>query len=158
MHTCDRCKKQFNFLSYLIRHQNNIKKCKKIEDNNYTKLVVDIRNMIETVINKDNSASVGNIDVNAKDNMQNVNVEKDEVKIKKPEKNKCIHCNFQFSSRQGLSRHKLKNRCKAFAQLSLNNISNSNVSASIDNSINTTNINTTNNNTTNYTINLIVQK
>ena len=184
MHKCNRCKKQFKFLSYLLRHQHNKIQCEEIiETKDKPKDVIDINNMLYKILEDlDNPLLATNIKNminniiefnNNKNNNNETNIDEDiehdieNIDNNNSNKNKCNKCNKKFSSRQGLSRHKLKQRCKALSiktnsenpqtsNLTFDNIINSNLSVS-DNSDNSIVNNTTNNNITNnneYTINL----
>ena len=188
MHKCNRCKKQFKFLSYLLRHENNKIQCEEIlETKDKPKDVIDINNMLYKILDElDNPSLATNIKnmINSiiefnnnnepkidEDIEEDIDEDIDDNNSNKNKCNKCNKCNKKFSSRQGLSRHKLKQRCKELAintnsvkpqqsNLTFDNIINSNLSVadnidSIDNSV--VNNNTTNNNITNnneYTINL----
>jgi len=130
MYKCNRCKKQFKFLSYLTRHQNNKKQCKEIiedrledkyEDglnNVELQLRTDMKNMINSIINKYTIEQIKVLRdiVNMIDSVINKNTNDKLNTVEEitysSSKNICTYCKKQFSCRQSLSRHKLKNKCK----------------------------------------------
>ena len=135
MYKCNRCKKQFKFLSYLTRHQNNKKQCKEIiedvlEDclnNDELQLRTDMRNMINSIINKYTIEQIKVLRdiVNMIDSEINKNTNDKLNKVEEitysSSKNICVCCKKQFSCRQSLSRHKLKNRCKIINEDTIHN-------------------------------------
>ena len=167
-HICNKCHKDFKYLSHLQRHQLNKKDCLKknksdidnqIQYNDLSITTPHIHKITEILndmpyIDKQHTKTIINI-------IKNINEQS--IQQNNDNKNVCPGCNYKFYDKQGLHKHNKHNRCKGIKQVQQNILINTtnepiNNDNHIDNSINITN-NITNNdnrtiNNTNYIINI----